>query len=152
MSDLVCVAYEERETADEVPNGLRDVQVEHLTVERRVVSAGAAFAWLCLRGALVAAAAVSPGFALAQPSPPGDNPLRDFPLAVVCLHGATADLYSLTRIREDGRAFYAALDGGRGGSVTADGRIEAQTEIAPGSCQGKTLEELRAEGRTIEPR
>jgi hypothetical protein len=152
MSDSVCIAYEERETANKVLNELRELQVEHLAVERRVVAAVAAFAWRCLQGALVAAAAVGPGFALAQSSPPGDAPLRGFPLAVVCLHGATADLYYLTRIRDDGRAFYAALDGGRGGSVTADGRVEAQTEIAPGSCQGKTLEELRAEWRTIEPR
>jgi uncharacterized membrane protein len=30
MSDLVCVAYKERDTADQVLNELRQLQVEHL--------------------------------------------------------------------------------------------------------------------------
>ncbi|MEO1091353.1 MAG: hypothetical protein AAFX81_12000 [Pseudomonadota bacterium] len=45
---------------------------------------------------------------------------------------------------------YTTLDGGRSGHETADGRIEEQTEIAPGSCQDRSLQALRDAGHTIE--
>lgn len=104
-----------------------------------------------LRAALVLVAALAtPTPAAAQGSDTDPRMLQGFPMAVLCTHAGTSDLYYLGQIREDGSALYRTLGGRRAGIVTAGGPAEAVGDLALGSCQGKTLRQLRDEGRTIE--
>lgn len=57
----------------------------------------------------------------------------------------------LYRVKKNGDAIYIAPDGKLGATVTAKGVVVAPTNRPAGAdCYGKSLDELRSNGRTME--
>ena len=75
--------------------------------------------------------------------------LKGFPVAMVCsLPGGELVVGYLSMVRVDGTAIYRAGD--IVAVVSADGRVEPSHLRREGDCVGKTIDELRAAGQTIE--
>ena len=76
--------------------------------------------------------------------------LGDLPLAIICDKGGGTGIGYLSEIQPDGTIIYISADGRIAASVTPDGAITPAGDLVEGSCSGRTLDELRAAGRTIE--
>ena len=84
---------------------------------------------------------------VAQTFPP------DFPLAVICFSEQTQTwrIGYLQEVSKDGSAVYVAAAGHLRVTVNANGLVQPPSDRPPGvDCFGKTLKELRAEGRVVE--
>jgi hypothetical protein len=84
---------------------------------------------------------------VAQTFPP------DFPLAVICFSEQTQTwrIGYLQDVSKDGSAVYVAAAGHLRVTVNANGLVQPPSDRPPGvDCFGKTLKELRAEGRVVE--
>ena len=76
--------------------------------------------------------------------------IKDFPLAIVCARGGVFKVGYLDYFLKDGSAVYLSQDGRRSLKLTAEGKIELPAGLAEGvDCVGKTIQELRAEGRAV---
>jgi hypothetical protein len=85
--------------------------------------------------------------AVAQTVPP------DLPAAIVCYAQADQSwrVGYLSRVNKNGDAIYIAPDGRLSATVNAKGVILAPTNRPAGlDCYGKTLDELRPNGRVME--
>jgi hypothetical protein len=76
--------------------------------------------------------------------------LQSFPLAIICEFSGIPHVFYLSKLQKDGVAVYLRPDGIVGmitltGTATVVGGDEEG-----GSCGGKTLEEIRAAGQTVE--
>ncbi len=79
--------------------------------------------------------------------------LRDMPFALVCAHSKGVIMLYLSELETDGSATYAALTGNRTGIVSPEGvfeRIGRSGTTSDRGCSGKSIEELRNAGLTIE--
>ena len=75
--------------------------------------------------------------------------MREFPSAVICNVGnGTQVIGYLSRVRKDGTAIYRAGD--IVAVIDADGIVEHSHLRQEGDCAGKSVEELRAAGQTVE--
>ena len=77
----------------------------------------------------------------------------DFPLAVICFSEQTQTwrIGYLQEVSKDGSAVYVAVAGHLRVTVDANGLVQPPSDRPPGvDCFGKTLKELRAEGRVVE--
>ena len=77
----------------------------------------------------------------------------DFPLAVICFSEQTQTwrIGYLQEVSKDGSAVYVAAAGHLRVTVNANGLVQPPSDRPPGvDCFGKTLKELRAEGRVVE--
>lgn len=79
-----------------------------------------------------------------------ETDLQSFPLAIICEYSGISHVFYLSKLQKDGIAVYMRPDGVLGmitltGTATVVGGDEEG-----GSCGGKTLEEIRAAGRTVE--
>ncbi|MDR6635445.1 hypothetical protein J2X72_004259 [Phyllobacterium sp. 1468] len=73
----------------------------------------------------------------------------DFPFLVHCESGGADRAYYLSKITADGVAVYISPDN-LAGTVTINGAAEpAMGGEGPGSCSGKTLEQLRSAGQAF---
>lgn len=73
----------------------------------------------------------------------------DFPFLVHCEANGIDRAYYLSKITPDGVAVYISADN-LAGTVTINGAAEpAMGSEGPGSCSGKTLEELRSAGQAF---
>jgi len=85
--------------------------------------------------------------AVAQTVPP------NLPAAVMCYAEADQSwrVGYLYRVNKNGEAMYISADGKLSATVNAKGVVEAPTNRPAGvDCYGKTLDELRSNGRTME--
>jgi hypothetical protein len=85
--------------------------------------------------------------AVAQTVPP------NLPAAIMCYAQADQSwrVGYLYRVNKNGEAMYISPDGKLSGTVNAKGVVEAPTNRPAGvDCYGKTLDELRSTGRTME--
>ena len=71
--------------------------------------------------------------------------IEDYPDAIVCKIDKRRIVLYIDRVLDDGRAIYKVI-GGQFVEVDADGVLHR--ENAPGDCIGKTIEQLRREGKT----
>ena len=81
------------------------------------------------------------------------NVSPDFPLAVICFSEQTQTwrIGYLQEVSKDGSAVYVAAAGHLRVTVNANGLVQPPSDRPPGvDCFGKTLKELRAEGRVVE--
>jgi len=84
---------------------------------------------------------------MAQPVPP------NLPAAILCYAEADQSwrVGYLFRVTKDGEAVYISPDGKLAASVNAKGLVEAPANRPAGvDCYGKTLDDLRTNGRTME--
>ena len=70
----------------------------------------------------------------------------DFPFMVRCEVSGAHHAFYLSKIDPDGVAVYMTPDR-RAGTVTIDGKAQPVGGSGPGSCSGKTLEQLRSAGQ-----
>ena len=85
--------------------------------------------------------------AVAQTVPP------NLPAAVMCYAEADQSwrVGYLYRVNKNGEAMYISADGKLTATVNANGVVEAPTNRPAGvDCYGRTLDELRSSGRTME--
>jgi hypothetical protein len=85
--------------------------------------------------------------AVAQTVPP------NLPAAIMCYAEADQSwrVGYLYRVKKNGEAMYISADGKLTATVNANGIVEAPTNRPAGvDCYGKTLDELRSSGRTME--
>ena len=75
---------------------------------------------------------------------------RKLPLAVVCKLPTSFTIGYLSEVRDDGGAVFISADGRIAASVEPDGSIKPAGDLVNDSCTGRTLEELRSDGMTIE--
>ena len=76
--------------------------------------------------------------------------LAGLPIALVCQGpGGNTIVGYLAGYKPDGSALYRSL-GNLAVTVDANGLVETSVDRAEGDCAGKTIDELRASGRTIE--
>jgi len=75
--------------------------------------------------------------------------LAGLPIALVCQSPETKMVGYLAYFKRDGSAVYRSL-GRLAATVDANGLVETSVDRTEGDCAGKTIEELRAMGRTIE--
>lgn len=76
--------------------------------------------------------------------------LAGLPIALVCQGpGGNSIVGYLAGFKPDGSALYRSL-GNLAATVDSKGMVEASVAGAEGDCAGKTIDELRALGRTIE--
>nr|WP_246713741.1 hypothetical protein [Rhizobium esperanzae] len=75
------------------------------------------------------------------------DPLADFPLVIVCKTKDTYHVFQLSRVTQDGVATYAG-SARIAGTITLHGHAKAIGSPEGGNCLDKTLDELRASGRT----
>lgn len=73
----------------------------------------------------------------------------DLPAALLCSVGDRTTFIYLSRIQPDGSAEYSGLNGGVA-LVDATGVVEPAETMIQGDCVGKTIEDLRAAGKTRE--
>lgn len=99
-----------------------------------------------LAGSLVVLAA-----GLAAPAP-AQSPESDskFPLVVRCTNAGTDRYYYLSTIKPDGRAVYLSPDH-FAATITITGTANKITAEGHGSCAGKSIQELRDAGSTLDP-
>lgn len=79
-----------------------------------------------------------------------ETDLKSFPLAIICESSGIPHVFYLSKLQKDGVAVYLRPDGVVGmitltGTATVVGGDEER-----GSCGGKTLEEIREAGQTVE--
>jgi hypothetical protein len=85
--------------------------------------------------------------AVAQTVPP------NLPAAVMCYAEADQSwrVGYLYKVNKNGEAMYISADGRLSATVNANGVVEAPTNRPAGvDCYGKSLDELRSNGRTME--
>jgi hypothetical protein len=85
--------------------------------------------------------------AVAQTVPP------NLPAAIICYAKADQSwrIGYLYRVNKNGDAMYIAPDGKLGATLNAKGVVEAPTNRPAGvDCYGKTLDELRSNGRIMD--
>ena len=76
--------------------------------------------------------------------------VKDFPLAIVCERDDEAIIGHLHKFDKDGNAIYMSVDGRRA-LRTVEGKFENLPGVnLKGTCVGKTIQELRAEGMTVD--
>ena len=76
--------------------------------------------------------------------------LAGLPIALVCQGpGGNSIVAYLAGFKTDGSALYRSL-GNLAATVDANGMVETSVDRAEGDCAGKTIDELRASGQTIE--
>ena len=75
---------------------------------------------------------------------------RNLPLALVCELPTSVAIGYLSEVRNDGGAVFVSANGRIAVSVEPDGGIKPAGDLVNDSCTGRTLEELRGEGMTIE--
>ncbi|MCZ0961080.1 hypothetical protein [Paracoccus benzoatiresistens] len=78
-----------------------------------------------------------------------ESSFRDFPYVIFCEYEQITSAYYFSRLQPDGRAIYMTPDR-QVGVITLDGVAQRVDGERPGSCQGKTLDELRAAGRAFD--
>ncbi len=76
--------------------------------------------------------------------------LEELPFAVICeAPSGVAFVGYLSRVNPDGTAVYSTVLGRMFGQVDASGLIQMSDLVAGGgSCDGRTIDELRAAGQT----
>ncbi|MGV2101085.1 hypothetical protein [Rhizobium sp. 21-4511-3d] len=78
-----------------------------------------------------------------------DNPFGKFPVLIQCKQNDTYHAFYISRVSKDGVATYVASER-IGGTITLGGEAKAIGSNAAGSCVGKTLAELRADGQAFD--
>jgi hypothetical protein len=76
-------------------------------------------------------------------------PATDFPLVVFCEYKGIGHAYYLSQVNPDGVAVYMTPDR-QVGTITAQGTAQRISDEQSGTCEGKTLSDLRAEGRAFD--
>ena len=79
-----------------------------------------------------------------------EDEIRKYPMAINCDRDGALRFGYLSEIRTDGSAVYHSVDGRRAAQLNTKGVLEPLTPMKPTGCIGKSLDELRAEGRTVE--
>jgi hypothetical protein len=74
---------------------------------------------------------------------------RDFPYLIFCEYKKITSAYYFSQLHPDGRAIYMTLES-QIGVITLNGLAERVDGDRPGSCRGKTLDELRADGQAFD--
>ncbi len=74
---------------------------------------------------------------------------RDFPYIIFCEYKQITSAYYFSQLQPDGRAIYMTQEQ-QVGVITLNGVAERIDGERPGSCQGKTLDELRTEGQAFD--
>ncbi len=74
---------------------------------------------------------------------------RDFPYLIFCEYKQITSAYYFSQLQPDGRAVYMTHEQ-QVGVISLDGVAERIDGERPGSCQGKTLDELRAAGQAFD--
>jgi hypothetical protein len=74
---------------------------------------------------------------------------RDFPYIIFCEYKQITSAYYFSQLQPDGHAIYMTQER-QVGVITLDGVAERIDGDRPGSCQGKTLDELRAAGQAFD--
>ena len=100
-----------------------------------------------MKVALPAIILVTACSALAQAT---DEKILKYPMAISCERDGALRFGYLSEIRTDGSAAYHSVDGRRAAQLNTKGVLEPLTPMKPTGCIGKSLEELRDEGRTVE--
>ena len=99
-------------------------------------------------------ALASIGLALLSPVTPAtaqETKITQFPLAIFCEYSGTERVFYISRLQADGVAVYQRMDGVSGLlSLSGPATVVGGDAEPKGSCGGKTLEELRSAGRTVE--
>lgn len=76
--------------------------------------------------------------------------IRAFPFAIICEFSEISHVFYLSKLQKDGVAVYVRPDGVIGMiSLTGTASVVGG-EGERGSCGGKTIEELRSAGQTVE--
>ena len=107
--------------------------------------------WISLsrRVALIAISGMV-GLGLSGPGAQAEQPsFRDFPYLIFCEYKQITHAYYFSRLQPDGRAVYMTQEQ-QAGVISLDGVAERVDGERPGSCQGKTLDELRAAGQAFD--
>lgn len=80
-----------------------------------------------------------------------EHVLGSLPLAIICERGSTKKLGYLAEIDKDGSATYLSANGRLALTVTPEGILKSPVDISLGSsCDGRTIEELRIDGKLID--
>jgi hypothetical protein len=99
-------------------------------------------------GSTLAALGILLPLAAVQASAQETN-LQSFPLAIICEFSDVPHVFYLSKLQKDGVAVYLRPDG-IVGMITLTGTASVVGGDEGGSCGGKTLEEMRAAGQTVE--
>jgi hypothetical protein len=99
---------------------------------------------------LIAGLSASVGLGLFTPQAMAETPtFRDFPYLIFCEYKGITSAYYFSQLYSDGRAIYMTHES-QIGVITLNGVAERVDGERPGSCQGKTLDELRAGGQAFD--
>jgi hypothetical protein len=107
--------------------------------------------WISLfRRAVVVATISAIGLGLPGLRAQAEQPsFRDFPYLIFCEYKQITSAYYFSQLQPDGRAVYMTQEQ-QVGVITLDGVAERIDGERPGTCQGKTLDELRAAGQAFD--
>ncbi len=75
----------------------------------------------------------------------------EFPFLIYCEYEDIHRAYYFSRVGPDGHAIYISPDR-QAGTITLDGIAERIGGDRPGSCSGKTIEDLRRSGQAFDAR
>jgi hypothetical protein len=87
---------------------------------------------------------------MGYPSAAQEVEIRAFPLAIICEFSEIAHVFYLSKLQKNGVAVYVRPDGVVGMISLTGAASVVGGEGERGSCGGKTIEELRSAGQTVE--
>jgi len=108
--------------------------------------------WILLlrRIALVVPVCLGVGLGLSSLPVQAEQPsFRDFPFIIFCEYEQITSAYYFSQLQPDGRAVYMTHER-QVGVISLDGVAQRVDGERPGTCQGKTLEELRGAGQAFD--